>query len=220
MKRVLRFVFQRKLKQNVVKTERETEGERWAGRGAKWRERREAEISRQLSTFALWMRGGGGGEDDGQSALWQNSQGLQGSVYACVCVCGNGQKCARLCVYVHEEGAGQEASINSRFSPTSRVHGACLRIQWGRHVSSSCRAELIIYRWLTLQCSSLMNLQVSETGYSKAKLYSYRYNLHKCAPQGSLLGFKVIMGSFKDTICSQEAKGTCTCLLDIKVQYQ
>lgn len=28
------------------------------------------------------------------------------------------------------------------------------------------------------------------------------------------------MGSFKDTICSQEAKGTCTCLLDIKVQYQ
>lgn len=60
-----------------------------------------------------------------------------------------------------------------------------------------------------------MNLQVSETGYSKAKLYSYRYNLHKCAPQGSLLGFKVIMGSFKDTICSQEAS-----LLDIKVQYQ
>lgn len=28
------------------------------------------------------------------------------------------------------------------------------------------------------------------------------------------------MGSFKDTICSQEAKGTCTCLLDIKAQYQ
>lgn len=159
-----------------------------------------------------------GGEKGGRTMASQRCDRTpKGSrvVYMHVCVCGNGQKCARLCVYVHEEGAGQEASINSRFSPTSRVHWACLRIQWGRHVSSSCRAELIIYRWFTLQCSSLMNLQVSETGYSKAKLYSYRYNLHKCAPQGSLLGFKVIMGSFKDTICSQEAS-----LLDIKVQYQ
>lgn len=164
---------------------------------------------------------GGGEEKGGRTMASQRCDRTpKGSRVVYMHVCGNGQKCARLCVYVHEEGAGQEASINSRFSPTSRVHGACLRIQWGRHVSSSCRAELIIYRWLTLQCSSLMNLQVSETGYSKAKLYSYRYNLHKCAPQGSLLGFKVIMGSFKDTICSQEAKGTCTCLLDINISRQ
>lgn len=193
MRRVLRFVFQRKLKQNVVKTERETEGERWAGRGAKWRERREAEISRQLSTFALWMRGRGGGRGGEKGGRTMASQRCdrtpKGSrvVYMHVCVCGNGQKCARLCVYVHEEGAGQEASINSRFSPTSRVHWACLRIQWGRHVSSSCRAELIIYRWLTLQCSSLMNLQVSETGYSKSQIVFLQVQSTQMCPSGFII---------------------------------
>lgn len=73
-----------------------------------------------------------GGEKGGRTMASQRCDRTpKGSrvVYMHVCVCGNGQKCARLCVYVHEEGAGQEASINSRFSPTSRVHWACLRIQ-------------------------------------------------------------------------------------------
>lgn len=72
----------------------------------------------------------GGGEKGGRTMASQRCDRTpKGSRVVYMHVCGNGQKCARLCVYVHEEGAGQEASINSRFSPTSRVHGACLRIQ-------------------------------------------------------------------------------------------
>lgn len=140
-------------------------------RGKERGEQDEVQKEEKRKSPDSWAPLQGGGEEGGRTMASQRCDRTpKGSrvVYTHVCVCGNGQKCARLCVYVHEEGAGQEASINSRFSPTSRGHWACLRIQWGRRVSSSCRAELIIYRWLTLQCSSLMNLQVSETGYRKS----------------------------------------------------